>query len=312
MSETLPSGLGDCASVPGDAGWTISGEVRFASDTKPPRARLASAGQAPLASRFELAPDDGESAATTVGFSMESGGLHNEAHSHQEAQLLYVARGEFMCEADNAWWIVPPGSALWIPGDMPHRVRGSAPLEGYNVFVAPSAARAMPSECRSVAVTPLLREVVVKLAARSAARGADGPGGRLVGVLLDELADVPVEEHRLPMPSDRRLRRLVELVTASPADGATAAEWGRRVGLAERTLTRTFARETGMSFGRWRRQLHVVMAIQRLSRGVSVQRVAEELGYDNASSFVTMFRKVLGEPPARYLANRQRQTSTNP
>lgn len=35
-----------------------------------------------------------------------------------------------------------------------------------------------------------------------------------------------------------------------------------------------------------------------------MQTVALDLGYAGASAFVTMFRKALGKPPARYLAER--------
>lgn len=56
-----------------------------------------------------------------------------------------------------------------------------------------------------------------------------------------------------------------------------------------------------MSFGQWRRQLHIILSLRRLSQGDSVQTVALELGYESASGFVTMFRKTMGKPPARYL-----------
>lgn len=46
-----------------------------------------------------------------------------------------------------------------------------------------------------------------------------------------------------------------------------------------------------------------ILAIQKLSRGASVQSAARELGYESAS-FVTMFRKALGSSPARYMASR--------
>jgi AraC-like DNA-binding protein len=49
---------------------------------------------------------------------------------------------------------------------------------------------------------------------------------------------------------------------------------------------------------------HVILAIQSMARGASVKSVANELGYENASSFVTMFRKALGQSPARYMAAR--------
>ena len=92
---------------------------------------------------------------------------------------------------------------------------------------------------------------------------------------------------------------------ADPSDRATIEDWGRRMAVAPRTLTRILQRETGMSFGRWRRQLHILIALQRLDQGVSVQAVALELGYEGASAFVAMFRKALGKPPARFLAERR-------
>ena len=66
------------------------------------------------------------------------------------------------------------------------------------------------------------------------------------------------------MPTDPRLRKLVAQMTEDPADNATLATWGRRIGMAERTLTRALAREIGLSFGCWRQKLHIILAIQRL------------------------------------------------
>ena len=42
----------------------------------------------------------------------------------------------------------------------------------------------------------------------------------------------------------------------------------------------------------------------------SVQTVALELGYENASGFVTMFRKAVGKSPARYLSDRMTSAAT--
>lgn len=200
---------------------------------------------------------------------------------------------------------MPPNSALWVPSDVEHRIRIRAPLEGYNVFLAPDAARAMPASCCAVAVTPLFREIMMRLATHPLQAEPAGPCGRLVGVLLDELAMLAIDNHRLPMPSDARLRKLVAMMTANPADGADMKAWARRIGVAERTLNRLLVKETGLSFGRWRQQLHIILSIQQLSRGASVHSVAIDLGYESPSSFVTMFRKALGKSPARYMAERR-------
>ena len=96
-----------------------------------------------------------------------------------------------------------------------------------------------------------------------------------------------------------RFLRYVRIDTQSNEDSSvrpsTESQW---------TLARLLARETGMSFGRWRQQLNIMLAVKWLGTGASVQRVADGLGYESAGSFVTMFRKALGTSPGRYLAER--------
>ena len=48
-----------------------------------------------------------------------------------------------------------------------------------------------------------------------------------------------------------------------------------------------------------------MLAVKWLETDSSVQQVAEDLGYESAGSFVTMFRKALGSSPARYMAERR-------
>jgi AraC-like DNA-binding protein len=47
-----------------------------------------------------------------------------------------------------------------------------------------------------------------------------------------------------------------------------------------------------------------MFAVTWLADGVSIQQVGADLGYESAPSFVTMFRKVLGTSPGRYMAER--------
>jgi AraC-like DNA-binding protein len=123
-------------------------------------------------------------------------------------------------------------------------------------------------------------------------------------VLLDEIAAAKVEDLHLPMPTDARLRAMVDLMMAAPSERGTLERWAKRAGLSERTLVRLMSRETGMSFGRWRQQLGIILAVQWLAGGASIQQVAADLGYESVPSFVTMFRKTLGTSPGRYMAER--------
>ena len=106
----------------------------------------------------------------------------------------------------------------------------------------------------------------------------------------------------LPMPADPRLRTIAKALSSDPANRTTIAEWARIVAMSERSLFRLVMSQTGMNFGRWRQQFQVMFAIERLTEGASVQTVAFDLGYESASAFITMFKKVLGQPPGQYLA----------
>lgn len=276
--------------------WNVNGELRVLNE--PPKNGTS---EDALATHFVLGR---ARPATTKGFAMTAGDMSSGLRRHRDAQLLYIVRGEVTCQADGAWWVVPPGSALWVPGDVDHRVVGRAPLEGYVVFLSPHVAKRMSKECGSVSVTPLLREVVLRLGKHPVVYDRRGAAARLVAVLLDELSHASVDNHRLPMPRDVRLQKLVAMITENPAEKVDLTTWSKRIGVAERTLSRILVQETGLSFGRWRQQLHVVLAIQSMARGQSVKNVAGELGYESASSFVTMFRKALGMSPAKYMAER--------
>jgi AraC-like DNA-binding protein len=242
---------------------------------------------------------------TTVGVNMVTTGVESGFHHHRKAQLLFTLRGVLTCEAGTGLWIAPPRCAVWIPGGMTHNVKGLGAIEGYMAFIDPAAAARLPAICCTLSVSPLLRELLIRSVALPPLYSEDGAQARLALLLLDEIAAAPIEKLHLPMPADDRLRAIADRMTTNPADRATMAIWARRVGLGERTLARLLVRQTGMSFGRWRQQLQIMLALQWLGDGASIQTVAADLGYESAGSFVTMFRKALGASPGRYMTERR-------
>ena len=156
----------------------------------------------------------------------------------------------------------------------------------------------MPATCQTLGVTPLVREMVVHLAAlspRTALRPATAGwpmcwSNSWRGWNRNRCT-CPA---RPPAPArDRRP------LAARPDDRATLADWGRRVAMSERTLARLVRQEVGMSFGRWRQRLHIILALQWLSEGLSVQRSADQLGYESVSAFITCSaRRWAPRPPA--------------
>ncbi|WP_422008998.1 AraC family transcriptional regulator [Reyranella sp.] len=257
-------------------------------------------------------PDEVPRPIVTFGAAMaEVGRIELDLHRHMKGQVLFVQRGALSCEVQGGLWIVPPGSAVWIPGGALHAITATGALEGFAAFVHSAVSGSLPETCCAVSVTPLLRELLIRSARLPALYDEGGANSRLVAVLLDEIATAQVEDLHLPMPTDARLRRIVDLMMASPAERGTLEVWAKQAGLSERTLARMIRRETGMSFGRWRQQLGVMLAVKWLAGGASIQQAAADLGYESVPSFVTMFRKALGTSPGRYMAERRPGRSAN-
>lgn len=226
-------------------------------------------------------------------------------HQHEMGQLVIALRGAVSCDVPGALWMVPPQAGVWIPGGTPHSNYSTANAVIYYLMVAPGAdGGALPTQCCTLRLSPMVSEMIQHLALLGTGYAPGDPTDRLVRVLLEQLSLMPKEELSLPMPQDARLRRISRAITLDPSERGTLQSWARTLSVSERTLNRLCTSQTGLSFGRWRRQLHMMVALRELSAGATVQQVAYSLGYESPSAFITMFKKAFGKPPVTYINDR--------
>lgn len=147
-------------------------------------------------------------------------------------------------------------------------------------------------------VGQLLREVIIALAEDHTLSPDDRAD--LYRIALRRLTLTPALQHHLPAPADPRLRDVAAILADDPADGRTLAELGRAVGASERTLSRLFRRDTGMTFPQWRAQLRLQHAMLLLAAGSTVTGAGTAGGYTNTSAFIAAFRDAFSITPAAY------------
>ncbi|WP_202307363.1 AraC family transcriptional regulator [Dryocola clanedunensis] len=222
-------------------------------------------------------------------------------HQHRKGQLILALHGGITCEVEQAMWMVPTQYAVWIPGAMPHSNRATANASICFLFIEPGAI-AMPEQCCTLKISPLVRELILRLAQQSH-EDASPARERLVQVLFDELPHQPVEQLRLPMSRHPKIQQIAEHLARHPEERRTLAQWASVLAMSERNLARLVVKETGLNFRRWRQQLQVIIALQLLIDGSTVQKVGQALGYESTNAFITMFRNALGTTPGRYLAS---------
>jgi AraC-like DNA-binding protein len=221
-------------------------------------------------------------------------------HRHRKGQLVFALGGGVTCRVPSGLWMVPPHCGVWIPGGMEHSNSATANARMFFVYIEPGAAP-LPGRCSTLSISPLLREVIIEMSGRVPEN--DARGELLTKVLLTELPLMPVQQLHLPLSPEPRVKRIAAALAEDPADRSTLAEWAHRVALSESSLARLMVRETGLTFGRWRQQLHLIVALRELAAGASVQQVSADLGYESVTAFITMFKKALGKPPAKYLSS---------
>ncbi|GAA1114995.1 helix-turn-helix transcriptional regulator [Nocardiopsis composta] len=221
-------------------------------------------------------------------------------HRHRRAQFLYGATGVMRVETADGTWTVPTRRAVLIPAGTEHRV-AMAGVSTRSLYIEPAAAPWFPERCRVVDVSPLLRELVLAAVDIEPRYPAHGRDADLVSLILHELARLAPLPLDLPLPRDAALRGLCEAFLDAPDVHAPPARWAAALHMSERSLNRLFHAETGMGYAQWRRRACALHALRLLGGGMSVTRTAAALGYQNPAAFTTMFRRLLGAAPTRYL-----------
>jgi len=256
----------------------------------------------PCSTACDLSLSHGPAMAIRMDFAdYEAEGL---LHQHRQGQLIVALHGAVTCRAESGVWIVPPDCGFWVPGGVPHSNQVTSNARLTYLFVEPGAAM-LPAECCTLSVSPMLREMILRVAELSESDARDAHVDRLVRVMLDELALMPREGLELPISDHPKIALIAAALLADPSDRRTLGQWAEYVAVSERSLKRLMVQQTGLSFGRWRRQLHLVIALRELAGGATVQQVAGDLGYESTTAFIVMFRKALGTTPSRYLAGAQ-------
>ena len=224
-------------------------------------------------------------------------------HQHAAHQLLFASSGAMTVTGDRTSWMIPPGRAVLIPAATPHSIRmwGEVAMRSLYFPVNTPAAVFDANTCRVISVSPLLRELILRVAEMAALDSRVAVESRLMSVLMDELESAHIEPLLLPLPSDVRALRAADSILKSPADGATAKALARRCGLSERTLERLFRAETGMRFGLWRQKARLLESVRVLVEGGSVTDAALESGYSSVSAYIGAFKQTFGCTPGALL-----------
>ena len=221
-------------------------------------------------------------------------------HEHRRGQLLYAMRGVVVVSTPHGAWVAPPERAVWTPGGCLHSVRMIGTVSTRSVLIEPDAAGSLGPGNKVIQISPLLRALLEAACEIEPEYDLAGRDGALMSLLLAELASARTVPLALPFPKRADLAQKCRAFLEMPRSHDTIDRWCEELGLGRRAFTRAFRRETGLSFGEWRQQASLLIALPRLAAGDSVTTIALDLGYESPASFTAMFKRIVGVAPSRY------------
>lgn len=221
-------------------------------------------------------------------------------HSHPWHQLVYASRGVMTVRTPEGAWVVPTNRGVWVPACTRHSIQMSGPVSLRTLYLLPSLDRSLPDRCAVVAVSPLLRELILRIVDLDSLSVRIPAQAHLISVLLDHLQVMESDAMHLPLPRDGRAKRIAALLQQEPCEERSLIELAKIAGASKRTIERIFKSETGLGFGKWRQQLRLGHALRLLAAGDAVTTVAMDVGYESISAFISAFRMTFGKTPGQY------------
>jgi AraC-like DNA-binding protein len=224
-------------------------------------------------------------------------------HFHDVHEIEYACGGMVAVNTEAGHYLLPPHQAAWIPAGLPHRTTLNAGARTLAVLFEPGLVPVAGDRVRIIAVSALLREMMLYSARGPISRTESGAEAdsffQALGYVVAEALD---DERPLSLPSatDPVVTAATDY-TLSHLDHLTVSDVARAVGVSERTLRRLFSTHLGMSWRTYLLRARVLRSLALLAQpDRSVLHVSIAVGFDDVGAFARSFARHCGETPSAY------------
>ncbi|ENQ8177066.1 AraC family transcriptional regulator [Vibrio parahaemolyticus] len=230
-------------------------------------------------------------------------GYIDALHQHTWHQIIFPIKGLLQTQTEHYQHLVPHTSALFVPAGVQHESIALSNTIFVGIYLNPEFGATYEPQVRTIALTPFLNELLQEIRRQCEGETSHEEVLHLLAVLHDQILKSNVQTFQLLLPQDRRLKLIFEQLTDEPALSCSLKEWGEKIGASERTLSRLFAKEFNTSFLLWRQQIRLIYSLSLLDEEPSIQSIADQVGYQNDSSYIKAFKAYFDVTPQQFRVN---------
>jgi len=231
-------------------------------------------------------------------------GYLDKWHKHPWHQIVFPFEGILQTKISGRHFIIPHSTMLFIPAETNHESFVMTDTKFFGIYLNPKVSIHYPLKTKAIAVTSFIRELILHIhQSVTTSNISQHDIKNLLNVLIDQTSNEDTGNMTLLLPSDRRLMMIFNALMEQPQQDLNLSGWAKQVGASERTLSRLFMKELGMSFPLWRQHLRLVSSLSFLDTDLSVQEIAFNVGYNSDSSFIHAFKNLFKQTPQQYRRN---------
>jgi AraC-like DNA-binding protein len=224
-------------------------------------------------------------------------------HFHDVHEIEYACRGMVEVRTQVGHYLLPPHQAAWIPAGLHHQTTLNADAQTLAVLFEPRLVPAAGDRVRIIAVSALLREMMLYSARWPISRSESGVQAdsffQALGYVVAEALDDERPLH-LPVSNDPVVTAATDF-TRAHLDDVTLSDVTRAIGVSERTLRRMFSTNLAMSWRSYLIRARVLRSMALLAQpDHSVLEVSIAVGFDDVGAFARSFARHCGETPSAY------------
>ncbi len=224
-------------------------------------------------------------------------------HFHDVHEIEYACRGMVEVRTGAGHYLLPPHQAAWIPAGLQHQTTLNAGAQTLAVLFEPGLVPVVGDRVRIIAVSALLREMMLYAARWPTSRAESGAEAdsffQALGYVVAEALDDEMPLH-LPVSADPVVTAATDY-TRAHLGHVTVSDVTRAAGVSERTLRRLFSTHLGMSWRSYLLRARVLRSMALLAeQDRSVLEVSIAVGFDDAGAFARSFTRHCGETPSAY------------
>ena len=230
----------------------------------------------------------------------------DEFHSHQRAQLAYVAEGYQHLFVDDEVFLLPQNHAVWIPPNKLHKTKTT--LESIRLmtifFELEDDKEDFYNEVRIFSVPTVLKEMLFYASKWSKQEEEKFEEQLFLKAILYEMPSFWTSSMKLGLtvPKDDRLYAVCVFLQENFSSTILFEELAQNYSMSLRTMERLFKKETGLTASKYLQLIRIIRSIEFLGeQKITIAEVAYKVGYKSLQAFSNSFYQLLQVRPNEFV-----------